>query len=140
MWNWISARWAVWVGLLVPTNSLLPRLNSGSTLCFCTSSSLTSFIALCVGSKAVASITGMPNSTELAAAIAPALTSFFSASHCASGTLASPALVMASRAAVSSRAPSCTSRRAMPVIPTRLTFGVATAFIDQDSPPVRPER
>ena len=51
---------------------------------------------------------------------ATVITNFFSAIHCASGTLASVAWAIAVRAAASSSAPSWTRRRAMPVMPIRL--------------------
>ena len=125
VWNLISS--SEWVGLLVPTNSLPPRLNSGSTLCLRSSSSLTRLIAFWLASKVDTSNSGMPNSTALAAASCEALTSLFCANHVGSGWRAAAALAMASRAVASSRAPSCTRRRARPVMPTRLA--VVTAFI-----------
>ena len=45
VWNLISSRARVLVGSEMPTNRRLPRLNSGSTWCFCSSSSLTSLMA-----------------------------------------------------------------------------------------------
>jgi len=62
----------------MPTNSLPPRLNSGSTECLLSSSSLTSLTALWPTSIASGSKIGMPNSTELAAAICPVVTSLLS--------------------------------------------------------------
>ncbi len=66
VWNLISS--SEWVGLLVPTNNRPPRLNSGSTWCLRSSSSLTRVIAFWPASNVDTSNNGMPNSTELAAA------------------------------------------------------------------------
>src|SRR3546814_2541646 len=78
VWNLISSRAWVLVESAVPTNSLPRRLDSGSTACFCSRSSLTRFSALCEESIAAGSNTGMPNSAELAAAICAAVTSLCS--------------------------------------------------------------
>ena len=126
----MSSRARVWVGSVMPTYRRLPRLNSGSTWCFCSSSSLTSLSALWAGSKALTSSSGMPNSMALAAANWLGATSFFSPIQCASGTLALAASVIALRAVLSSMAPSRTRRRAMPVMPTRLAVLATAAFIE----------
>ena len=78
VWNLTSSSAAVLVGSAMPTNSRPPRLNSGSTWCFCSSSSLTSRIALWLGSMTAGSNSGMPNSIELAAASCDGVTSFWS--------------------------------------------------------------
>ncbi len=126
VWNLISS--SEWVGLLVPTNSLPPRLNSGSTLCLRSSSSLTRLIAFWLASNVDTSNSGMPNSSAFAAANWAAPTTLFCANQVGSGCRAAAALAIASRAETSSSAPSCTKRRARPVMPTRLA--VLTALIE----------
>jgi len=70
--NLISSSARRLVGSAMPTNSRLPRLNSGSALWALISFSSTSFTGAFLRSSARASNSGMPNSAAAAAAVAAA--------------------------------------------------------------------
>ena len=125
--NLISSSARRLVGSDTPTNRRLPRLNSGRALCAWMSFSSTSLTGAFLRSSARASNSGMPNSLAAAAATTPADASPFCTRKLTRGIFWRAAASAALRASSSPRAPSMTSRRAMPLRPVRVAGFICMA-------------